>query len=152
AWGARAWGGAGILVAWIAGIVFSLLCVVVMLRARRVTVLHTPARTSIRHVLRLAAPHNWLNLALEAPHLVPPILATALVSATAGASFYAAWTMLSFLYVAPFHLGTVLYATGSARPESATSQLRFTLRLSALVGLVGIPSLAVVGPWVLSLF
>jgi O-antigen/teichoic acid export membrane protein len=103
-------------------------------------------------MLRRAAPHNWLNLALEAPHLVPPVLATGLVSATGGASFYAAWTMLSFLYIAPFHLGTVLYATGSARPHAAAKQLRFTLRLSLLAGLAGIPALMLIGPWVLGLF
>lgn len=149
---ARAWGAGGVLGAWVAGGVFSLLLVAVMLRARHTPVLHTPEPAFVRKVLRAAAPHNWLNLALEAPHLVPPILATSLVSATAGASFYAAWTIMSFLYIVPFHLGTVLYATGSARPNLVPRQLRFTVRLSLLVGLVGIPGLLVAGPWVLSLF
>jgi hypothetical protein len=83
------------------------------------------ASTFTRHMLRRAAPHNWLNLAMETPHLVPP---TALVSATAGASFYASWTMLSFLFIAPIPTRRVLYAAGSARPQSALTQLRFTLR------------------------
>lgn len=148
----RDWGTTGIVMSWTIGIIFSIVWVAVLLRARGERIQHLPVTNSIGPLVRSAAPHNWLNLALESPHLVTPILATTLVSATSGAAFYAAWTMLSLLYILPFHLGTVLYATGSADPRSVGEQLRFTLRVSVLGGLVGVPGLVLLGPVVLSLF
>jgi O-antigen/teichoic acid export membrane protein len=102
--------------------------------------------------MHTAAAHNWHNLVLDAPHLVIPILATALVSATAGGSFYAAWTILAFGYVVPFHLGTVLYAFGAGNQQAVQRELRFTLRLSLLLGLIGVPALLFGAPLVLGLF
>lgn len=149
---AHEWLGVGILAAWIAGIVVSLLWVAVMLRVRGVPLLYLPGWVLVRRLPRAAAAHNWLNVVLDAPHLVIPILATALVSATAGAGFYAAWTILSFAYVVPFHLGTVLYAVGAANLQALQHELRFTLRLSLLGGLIGVPVLVLGAPLVLGVF
>lgn len=149
---AHEWLGVGILAAWVAGIVVSVLWVAVMLRVRGVPLLHSPGWVLVRRLPRAAAAHNGLNVALDAPHLVIPILATALVSATAGAGFYAAWMILSFAFIIPFHLGTVLYAFGAANPRGAQRELRFTLWLSLLGGLIGVPVLVLGAPLVLGLF
>jgi hypothetical protein len=91
-------------------------------------------------------------MALDAPHLVIPILATALVSPAEGAAFYAAWTMLAFVYVLPVHLGTTLFAIGAADRAGALRNARFTLRLALLGGAIGVPMLVLLGPSVLRLF
>jgi O-antigen/teichoic acid export membrane protein len=145
-------GTVGLLGAWVVGILCSLAWTAIVLRRRRIAMRHAPAAASVRLVMRRAAPHNWLNIALESSHLVTPILATALVTATAGGVFYAAWMMISFLFILPFHLGTVLYATGAADVPAVPHQARMTLRISVLAGLAGIPGLIVAGPWVLELF
>lgn len=149
---AHDWLGAGIFAAWVAGIVISVLWVAVVLRVRGVPLLYSPNWVLIRRLPRFAWAHNWLNLVLDSPVLVIPILATALVSATAGAGFYAAWTILALAYVVPFHLGTVLYAVGAANPRAVARELRFTLRLSLLLGLIGVPVLVLGAPLVLGLF
>ena len=70
------------------------------------------------------------------------MLVTVIVSPSANAAFYAAWTLVSFLKIVPLHLSTVLFAIAAADPQVIARKLRFTLRLSLLIGL---PGMAVLG-------
>lgn len=143
---------AGIVAAWVLGIAGSIAWVAVSPRRRKVPILRRPDWAFLRRLPRVASAHNWLNLALEAPQFTMPIVATALVSATAGASFYAAWMIVSFAYVLPFHLGTVLYAVGAGDAEALRRKFRFTFTVSGSAGLIGIPALLLVAPLGLRLF
>ena len=65
------------------------------------------------------------------------MLVTVVVSPSANAAFYAAWTLSGFLKIVPTHLSTVLFAVAAADPQIIARKLRFTLRLSLLIGLPG---------------
>ena len=53
-----------------------------------------------------------------------------------------AWMLSGFLKIVPLHLSTVLFAIAAADPQVIARKLRFTLRLSLIIGL---PSMAVLG-------
>lgn len=133
--------GVGILAAWVVGLITSLLLIAVLIRLRGIRVLHLPQWSLLRRLSRVAGSHNWLNLVLQAPQAAIPLIATGLVSATAGASFYAVWMVMSLAFMVPTHLSTVLYAVGAADAAALRREIRFTLRLSLMGGLVGVPLL-----------
>src|SRR6202020_1173592 len=91
----------------------------------------------LRALGRTTLAHNWLNLALVAPYSLIPVLVTVIVSPAANAAFYAAWMLSGFLKIVPTHLSTVLFAIAAADPQVIARKLRFTLRLSLLIGLPG---------------
>ena len=74
------------------------------------------------------------------------------VSPSANAAFYAAWTLGGFLKIVPTHLLTVLFAVAAADPQVIARKLRFTLRLSLLIGLPGMAVLALGAHFALSMF
>jgi Na+-driven multidrug efflux pump len=96
--------------------------------------------------------HNWLNIAMQAPKLLMPVVVTALISSRANAAFYAAWTLIAFLYIIPTHLSTVLYAIGAGREAELRDRMRFTLAVSAAVGGAGAVVLAIGAHPALSMF
>jgi O-antigen/teichoic acid export membrane protein len=103
--------------------------------------------------LRLAAlGHHMLNLALQAPGLVLPIVVTTVLSTRMNAYFYASWMIASIAAVAPVALTTVLYAVGAADAGALANRLRLTLSLSVLSGLVASIVLLFGADFVLGLF
>lgn len=96
--------------------------------------------------------HSWLNLAITVPRALIPVLVTIIVSPSANAAFYAAWMLSGFLYLVPTHLSTVLFAVASADPQAIARKLRFSLLLSALIGLPGMIVLGAGANFALSLF
>jgi O-antigen/teichoic acid export membrane protein len=122
--------GTGILLAWVAGTALSVL----------------------RGLGANALAHNWLNLSITVPLTLIPVLVTVIVSPTAGAAFYAAWTLSGFLKIVPTHLSTVLFALAAADPQLIARKLRFTLRLSVLIGLPGVAILGLGAHLALGMF
>jgi len=82
-----------------------------------------------------ALKHHLLNLTLQAPPLILPVLVTILLSATTNAWFYISWSIASFANVSSSALTLVLYASSSAQPTVLARKLRLTLSL-ALVATV----------------
>jgi O-antigen/teichoic acid export membrane protein len=101
---------------------------------------------------RVVAAHSWLNFSVFAPRMLMPVLVTVVISARANASFYAAWLIVSFLYLVPSHLCTVLFAIGAADLERAAEKTRFTLKTSLLLGVVGVGVCIAAAPVGLRLF
>jgi O-antigen/teichoic acid export membrane protein len=134
--------GVGITAAWIAGIAVSMILLAIRLRLSGIAVLPRPDWGVLRGLGRTALAHNWLNLSLAIPMSLIPVLVTVIVSPSANAAFYAAWTLVFFLKVVPIHLSTVLFAVAAADPQVIARKLRFTLRLSLLIGL---PCMVVLG-------
>jgi O-antigen/teichoic acid export membrane protein len=134
--------GFGILVAWVGGTALSLVPVAVRLSLTGSAVLPRPDWAVLRGLGRTALAHNWLNIAITVPLTLIPVLVTIVVSASANAAFYAAWTLSGFLKIVPTHLSTVLFAVAAADPQVIARKLRLTLRLSLLIGL---PAMAVLG-------
>jgi O-antigen/teichoic acid export membrane protein len=144
--------GMGITFAWVAALLLSLILVAIRLRMTRTTLLLKPDWQLLRRLGKTALAHNWLNLAIAAPILAMPVLVTVVVSASANAAFYMAWMLASFLYLIPTNLSTVLFAIAAADPEVIAAKLRFSLRLSFAIGIVGMTVLIVTSHFVLGIF
>lgn len=97
---------------------------------------YRPEWSLLRGMGRTALSHHMLNLALLTPNLLLPMVVTVLLSATTNAHFYVANMITTIVYMGPAALTTVLFAVGSSKMSVFTEKMRFTLRLSALIGLV----------------
>jgi O-antigen/teichoic acid export membrane protein len=144
--------GVGVTASWVAGIALSMALLAVRLRFAHLPVLPRPDWGVLRGLGRTAIAHNWLNLAITIPMTLIPVLVTVIVSPSANAAFYAAWTLSGFLKVVPTHLSTVLFAVAAADPQIIARKLRFTLRLSILLGVPGMIVLGLGAHLALSLF
>jgi O-antigen/teichoic acid export membrane protein len=100
-----------------------------------------PDWAGLRGLGRLTMIHNWLNLAISVPWMLLPVLVTIVVSPAANGAFYAAWTLSGFLRIIPTHLATVLFAVAAADPQAIASKLRFSLRMSFMLGIPGMLAL-----------
>lgn len=127
--------GLSIYAAWMFGNILSLVILAAYMVWRRIRIVYRPQFGLVRRIGRTALAHHTTNLILQAPNLLLPIAVTTLLSASANASFYAAWMIASFLFVIPGHLTTVLYAVGSKEPAALIAKTRMTLRLSLAITL-----------------
>jgi O-antigen/teichoic acid export membrane protein len=134
--------GIGILFAWVAGTAASLLLVAIRLWYSRTPIFPRPDWQVMRGLGRTALAHNWLNLSITIPATMIPVLVAVVVSPSANAVFYAAWTISGFLKILPVHLSIVLFAVVAADPQLLARKLRFSLRTSLLIGL---PGMAILG-------
>jgi O-antigen/teichoic acid export membrane protein len=144
--------GIGIMLSWVAGAAVSSVPVAIWLWWRGSHVLAQPDWHVLRRMRRKIAAHNWLNLAAQAPTMLIPIVVTIAVSPVANGAFYAAWMLVSFLYILQTHLSTVLFAVASNDPHALARKLRFTLRMSFLFGLPGMAALGLGGHLLLRIF
>lgn len=144
--------GVGITLSWVIGIAISAAPIAIRLGMGGNNLLPKPDWAVLRGLGRSALAHNWLNLAIGIPRSSLPVLVVIVVSPSANAAFYAAWTLTGFLYTVPTHLATVLFAIASGDPGTISRKLRFSLRISFLVGLPGTAVLAVGAHMALSIF
>lgn len=144
--------GLNIYVAWMLGNLLSLVTLAGYLWLRGIRVIHRPQWDLIRTLRRAALAHHAVNLVLQAPSLLMPLAVTTLLSASANASFYAAWMVVSFAFVIPSHLATVLYAVGAGDPSALVNKLRMTMRLSLMLGVPVAGGLFLVADPLLNLF
>ena len=144
--------GLGILASWVGGTALSMVLLGVVMRLRGMPVAPRPQWSLLRGLGRTTLAHNWLNIAVQAPRLLIPAVVTAAVSASAGGAFYAAWTMVGFLFILPTHLSTALFAVASADRAALARKTRLTLGVSVVAGLCGSVVLALGAPLVLALF
>ena len=144
--------GMGITASWVTGMALSVVLIAIRLRLGGTPVLPRPEWGVLRKLGKTAVAHSWLNLSISVPRSLIPVLVTVIVSPSANAAFYAAWTLAGLLYIVPTHLSTVLFAVASANPKLVARKLRFTLRLSLLIGLPGMVILGLGAHLALSLF
>ena len=144
--------GVGLLFAWVAGTLLSLIPAAYMLRRDGSRIFHRPDWGLLRRLGKVAMAHNWLNLAIATPPKLIPVLVTVVVSPKANAAFYVAWMLVAFLFMVPASLSTVLFAIASAAPELIAEKLRFVLRMSVMIGLPAMAVLAVAAHFVLGIF
>jgi O-antigen/teichoic acid export membrane protein len=132
--------GLGITLSWVTGIALSMALLAIRLRLDGEPVLASPDWGVLRGLGRTAMAHNWLNLALMMPVYLTPVLVTVIVSPSANAAYYVASMLANFLFIVPAHLATVLFAVVAADPKVLARKLRFSLRVSFMIGL---PAMAV---------
>lgn len=90
----------------------------------------------LRRLPGAALRHHVLNLALQLPGLVLPVIVTAMLSARLNASFYMAWLLLYMVFSIPYTLTIVLYAAGAADLVGFARKVRLTLQLAIALGVV----------------
>jgi O-antigen/teichoic acid export membrane protein len=144
--------GAGITASYAVGTALSLAAVAIHLRRTGATVLCRPDWSVLRGLGRTALAHNWLNLALQLPHTLIPVMVTIIISPSANAAFYVAWLLSGFVYLIPLHLSTVLFAVAAANPRAIPRKLRLTLKVSVALGLPASIALALGSHLALRLF
>ncbi|MGB6454240.1 MAG: lipopolysaccharide biosynthesis protein [Streptosporangiaceae bacterium] len=145
--------GLGIFASWVAAIPVSLFVVAATFWiGGGALVLPRPDWTILRSLSRSLAAHNWLNLALQMPVLLTPVLAASILAPSTNAAYYVATTVVSGMLILPAHMSTVLFAMGSADPQALPGRLRFALRVSLLVGLVGLVILGLGAHLILGVF
>ncbi len=125
--------GMSIYATWVLGIVLSLvfLAVFAMLKGHWSKRIFRPEWELLRKQSRSALEHHILNLTLQAPSQILPILVTILLSATMNAWFYVSLMIANFVFLAILALTIVLYSMSSSRPSALAHNIRLTLILSA---------------------
>lgn len=144
--------GLGITYSWVAGIAISLTLVAPRMKFSGARFLARPDWYRLRSLGRTAMAHNWLNIATTVPPTVFPVLVAVLVSPSANAAFYVAFTLASFIYVIPHHLATVLFAMAASEPHAIAHRVRFAAKLSFVIGLPAIIALILAGHWILGIY
>jgi O-antigen/teichoic acid export membrane protein len=144
--------GVGLTLAYVIGIVGSLIPASIMLIRGGSRIFHRPDWQSLRRLFPVAVNHNWLNLAMATPSRIIPIVVTVVVGPDKSAVFYVAWMISALLFMVPVHLGTVLFALASASPEIVAEKLRFVLRISLMIGLPVMAVLAIGAHFMLGLY
>jgi len=143
----------GVLASWVAGLTISFAILAFPATSRRLPAASSrPDWAALRSLRGATSAHNAFNLAGQIPRLLLPVMATSLISPAAGATFFIAWMMAGFLYIVPTHLSTALFAIGAGRLSELGEKLRFSFRLSLVLGAMGGPLLAVLAPPLLQLF
>jgi O-antigen/teichoic acid export membrane protein len=144
--------GTGIAFSWVAGMAISLVPVVIQLRLSGTAILPRPDWRLLQGLGKTALAHSWLSMAINIPIMLMPVLVTAEVSASANAAYYVAWMLAYFLYLIPTSLSNVLFAIAAADPAVIAGKLRFSLRLSFAIGIIGIAVLGLGSHLALSIF
>jgi len=91
-----------------------------------------------------ALKHYILNIILRVPGYMLPLLVTVMISVENTASFYTAWMIANFLFAIPYALTRVLFAVGSAQYSLLSEKIRFTLKLSFVIGAMAATTLFIV--------
>jgi O-antigen/teichoic acid export membrane protein len=77
-----------------------------------------------------ALKHHLLNVTLQAPALILPVLVTIMLSATINAWFYVSWNLSSVANIVSAALTMTLYAASSAEPGTLAHKMRLTMGLA----------------------
>ena len=126
-------GGTGIYATWVAGLALSTAWLVVRTVRTGTARRFRPRWSMVRHWRRPALEHHMLNLAVQGPTLVAPLVVSATVSVTATAYFYTAQLITGFFAYFTIALTYALYAIAVRDPARLSVPLRFTFRLSLAV-------------------
>ncbi len=129
--------GMSIYATWTIGGLFSLFALVLCLpfnkswRSRN----YLPRWSLLKKLGLSALQHHLLNLALQIPSLLMPVLVTTLLSAKMNAWFYVSWMIVNVVFLVPNALTTVLHAMNSAQPATLAQKARSTIGLAFLASL-----------------
>jgi len=113
---------------------------------------YRPQWSLLRKLGGAAIQHHLLNLALQAPTLLLPLLVTTILSVHANAWFYVAWMIAGFVFIVPSALTTVLHAMNAAQTTTLAQKARATMGIAFLVSLFVTLALTFATKQVLGLF
>jgi len=145
--------GVAIYATWaISNVVSILVLVVPIVLKKGITKEYLPQWGLLHKLGIAAAQHHLLNLTLQFPTQVLPIVVTALLSAQMNAWFYVSWMLVSFVFIIPGALTTVLHAMNAAQSSSLAHKARVTMGLAVLTAILTNVVLQFGAQQVLSLF
>jgi O-antigen/teichoic acid export membrane protein len=131
AWASQS--GIELVVAWLAGLIISFMTLGLQLGKQTSG---QGARLEFRRLFekrRLMFAHHWLNLSIQAPRLLLPVLVVLILGARANAAFTAAFLVVGFINVIPSQLSTVLFALAPGDEAALRHQVRKTMRICRLL-------------------
>lgn len=147
-------GGITIYATWAMGNMLSLIALAVLLMFKKGIPRrkYLPQWGLLRKLGFAALQHHLLNLTLQAPVLILPMLVTVLLSARMNAWFYVAWMIASFVFLLPNVLTIVLHAMNSAQQSTLAQKARVTITLGVVISVFANCLLQFSTQWVLSMF
>lgn len=130
--------GLTIYVTWIIGSAFSLVALAgfALVKGGWSGGIYLPSWRLLRKLGPAALKHHGLNLTLQAPVQILPVLVTVLLSATTNAWFYVSWSVAGVANLVSVALTTALYAVSSAEPLLLARKIRLTLSLAFLASVL----------------
>jgi len=139
-------------VAWLAGLVISLVAVGwSLMRLTR----GAPARLDFRRFIdrrRLMMGHHSLNLSIQSPRFLIPIVVTAMLGGQANAAFTAAILVVSFISIIPVHLSIVLFALTPGDEASLRREVHKTMRICLVLAIASAPFFILFSSTILGFF
>ena len=149
-WAAQS--GIELVVAWTAGLIVSML--VLVLELGRLTEGQS-SRLDFQNILgkrHLMFRHHWLNISIQSPRLVFPVIVALIVGPTANAAFTAAILVVGVVQMIPNLLSTVLFALAPGDEESLRREVRRTMRISLVLSIASAPCFFIFSHLILGLF
>lgn len=124
--------GLDIYLTWTIGNVFSLLVllIIALVKGLKLNRKLLPRFRFLRKLGGEAFKHHALNLTLQAPSMLLPIIVTAVLSVKENGWFYIAWNLSSIGNIVTSSFTMVLYAVSAAQPHILARKLRLTLGIS----------------------
>src|SRR6202034_408190 len=125
-----------LVIAWFAGLLISLVTLAIQLAK---LTRGQSSRFDFQRIFekrKLVIGHHWLNLSIQSPRLVLPVLVAVIVGPKANAAFTAAFLVVSFVNVIPSQLSTVLFALAPGDEAALRHQVRKTMRICRLLSLM----------------
>lgn len=124
--------GMKIYATWIVSVVLSLgfIATHVVVNAHWRNKNYMPQWSLLRKFSFSSIKHHILNITLQAPTLLLPVLVTMLLSARTNAWFYVSWMIASFIFVVPGAMTTVLHAMNAAQQTTLACKVRLTITVS----------------------
>lgn len=146
--------GLSIYATWAMGNLLSLLALIAFVVARKGAPgrKYLPQWGLLRKLGGAALQHHLLNLMLQAPTLILPVLVTAILSSTMNAWFYVAWMIASFVFLVPNVLTIVLHAMNSAQQSTLARKARLTISMGLVTSLLANGLLQLTSKQALSVF
>jgi len=144
--------GTAIMLTWVVSLGISLAVVCWHASMSGVLILTSPNFRSLSGRISIVMRHHALNLAVNAPFYIMPLVVSACVGPAINAAFYAGWMLFFVGQLVPGSLTTVLFAVGTVDPALQPQRLRLSLVLSLgfSVGMAGV--LALFSDHILGLF
>jgi O-antigen/teichoic acid export membrane protein len=111
-----------------------------------------PHPSLVRRLSGAAIGHHALNMSLQGPSLILPVLVTIALSATANAYFYTAWMAANVAVLPQIALATTLFAVGVRERFVLVQKTRLTLCLGLCAAVGAYTILFFAGDWMLGVF
>jgi O-antigen/teichoic acid export membrane protein len=141
-----------LLGAWALGLGLSFILPAIAQRRHGLRRALPPAWDLLARYRGAAAQHHLLNLTVQVPGWLMPIITVAVLSAATNAQFYVAWMLVGLGSFIPVALTWSLYAAASRDPDALHSSGRVTLAISTVAALLIVAGMAVFGELLLTPF